>query len=333
MPRPTREVRLVRRPVGLPDPSDFELVDVTLPDPEDGQILVQNTHLSVDPYMRPRMDGVRTYIDPYELGQPMDGGAVGRVLVSRSDRVPEGAWVAHQAGWREHALVRDRAATLIDVDGVKPSVHLGLAGMPGFTAWTALASVGALQPGETVFVSACAGAVGSAAGQLARTLGADRVIGSTRSTEKAARAVREFGYDAVVVPGDVPLEEQLRRAAPQGVDVVVENVGGEVLAAALDVMNDFGRMALCGAVSGYNESPRATGNLFQAVQKRLLLRGFIVTDHWAQFREYRTLALEGLRAGTLVAVDTETCGLESAPEAFRALFSGMHVGKMIVALQ
>ena len=274
----SREVRLAQRPVGEPKPEDFELAEVELGEPDDGKLLVRNAFMSVDPYMRGRMNDAKSYVPPYELGKAMYGGAVGEVVAGGEP----GALVVHQLGWREAALVdADRVQPGAVPDGVSPSALLGALGMPGLTAWVGVTEIAPIAEGETVFVSAAAGAVGSVAGQIAKARGC-RVIGSAGAPEKVAYVRDVLGFDAAFSHRD-DVRAALAEAAPDGVDVYFDNVGGPQLEAAIGALNRGGRIALCGAVSQYNATEPAPGprNLGLLVGKRGRMRGFIVSDHAA----------------------------------------------------
>jgi NADPH-dependent curcumin reductase CurA len=316
----------VRRPVGEPVPEDFEIAAVEV-EPEDGRLLVRNLFMSVDPYMRGRMNEAKSYAAPYELGRVMYGGAVGEV-------VGEGSLVVHQAGWREVALVDPAKAQPGAVpEGVSPSALLGALGMPGMTAWTGLTEIAPVAAGETVFISAAAGAVGSVAGQLAKARGC-RVIGSAGAPEKVAYVRDELGFDAAFsYHDDVPAA--LREAAPDGVDVYFDNVGGPQLEAAIGALNQGGRIALCGAVSQYNATEPAPGprNLGLLVGKRGRMRGFIVADHYKRWGEFRDEVGDLLASGRLKMPETIVeGGIEAAPRAFVEMLRGEHLGKVVVRL-
>ncbi|RCV48286.1 NADP-dependent oxidoreductase, partial [Marinitenerispora sediminis] len=244
MPVTSREVHLVARPEGEPRPSDFTLVERLLPDPRDGQLLVRNTAVSVDPYMRGKMSGIRTYTDPYELDAPMEGAAVGVVEASRDESFPEGTVVVHNAGWRDRAVVEAARVRPVNVtDTIPATAYLGVLGTTGFTAYVGLLHKAGLREGDTVFVSGAAGAVGSVAGQLARLKGAARVVGSAGSAEKVRHVTRDLGFDAAFDYREGPVAGQLAKVAPEGIDVYFDNVGGEQLEAAIGAARDFARFA------------------------------------------------------------------------------------------
>ena len=329
-----REIRLASRPHGEPTAENFELVDVTIPEPSDGQLLVRNTWLSVDPYMRRRMDDIPSYLPPFQLGAALEGSAVGEVVASRVPDVPVGATVAHFAGWREHSLLDAAEATVVDPAIAPPQAYLGALGTPGLTAYIALTDIAPVNHGDVVFVSAAAGAVGSVAGQLARKLGAARVIGSAGGATKTARLLNGFGYDAAIDYRAGSVAAQLAAAAPEGIDVYLDSVGADHLEAAIEALKPGGRVALVGAISGYNDSSIVPGprNLFLAYYKEITLRGMLITSHLDRFAEYIPQAAGWLADGSLHTEETVVDGLERAPEAFLGVLRGANVGKMLVRL-
>jgi NADPH-dependent curcumin reductase CurA len=327
-----REVHLIARPVGEPKPTDFVLRETPVPDPQPGQFVVQNTFMSVDPYMRPRMNDAKSYIPSFALNEPMDGGAVGTVIASKVDEVPVGATVLHGSGWREFAVLSRGQGRILDTAAAPEQAYLGVLGMPGLTAYAGLVDIAALKPGDSVFVSGAAGAVGSLAGQFAKLLGADRVIGSAGGAVKAARLVSDFGFDVAIDYRAGDLRGQLDLAAPDGVDVYFDNVGGDHLEAAISVLRPFGRVAMCGAISQYNATEPAPGprNLAAVIGKRLTLRGFIVGDHNALAPQFTAQVSEWLRSGQLQIEETVVDGIENAVDAFLGLLRGANTGKMLV---
>ena len=333
LPATTRQIVLASRPHGAPVEDNFRLETVDLPALDEGQVLVRNEVMSVDPYMRGRMNDVKSYIPPFQVDAPLDGGVVGEVIASRSDDVAVGQHVLHGAGWREHAVLPARSVRAVDTDAAPASRYLGLLGLTGLTAYVGLTAVAEMREGDTVFVSGAAGAVGQAAGQIAKALGADKVIGSAGSADKVAR-VLELGYDEAFDYKETPVRDGLRAAAPKGIDVYFDNVGGDHLEAAIDSLTTFGRVAMCGAISQYNATGAAAGpsNLFQAIGKGLTLRGFIVGqyDHLAE--EYRSRATGWLADGLLTGDETFRDGIDAAPQAFMDLLEGANTGKMLVRL-
>jgi NADPH-dependent curcumin reductase CurA len=334
----SREWQLIRHAEGRPVDDDVALVTVEVPDPGPGEVLVRNETMSVEPYMRGRMAKGQSYTDHYQLDQPMTGHAVGRVVASRDPGMPEGSWVLHEAGWREYSLLLADEATVIDAEPVPPSAYLGVLGLTGFTAWVGLLEVAGLRPGETVLVSSAAGAVGTTVGQLAKARGAT-VMGSAGSPAKVAALVDELGFDAAFDYHDGPVRDSLaaalQRAGRKGVDVFFDNVGGEQLEAGIRVMNVFGRIALCGAISVYNATEPVPGprNLLLMIWRRLRMEGFLLSDH--EHKRSRFLEeMTGLVAGGAVrSVETVTDGgIEQAWPAFLAMLDGGHVGKSVVSL-
>jgi NADPH-dependent curcumin reductase CurA len=320
-----REVVLAARPAGEPRESDFELREVADPEPGDGEVLVRNVFVSVDPYMRGRMTGVRTYVPPYEVGDPIDGATVGRVVVSRDERFPLGEWVRTTLGWRDIGVAAGDSVSRIDPTVAPPSTALGVLGMPGFTAWIGLLEIGEIKEGETVYVSGAAGAVGSAAVQIAKLKGC-RVIGSAGSPPKV-EWLRSLGVEAFDYR-----ETPSKEALAEGIDVYFDNVGGDQLEHALSALRTFGRVIACGAISRYNAAGPEPGprNLGLVVTKRLRVQGFIVLDHAARFREFLAELGPLVRDGTVQYRETIVDGIENAPAAFSGLFHGENLGKMLV---
>jgi NADPH-dependent curcumin reductase CurA len=330
----TREWQLVRRPHGEPVDEDFRLVSFERPDPAPGEVVVRTIAMSVDPYMRGRMNATKSYAPSWELGETMLGGAIGQVVASRSDDVPVGAVVLHGLGWRDVAVLPATHVSVVEpLPGLPLSLYLGVLGMPGLTAWAGLFRLAAFQPGDAVFVSGAAGAVGSLVGQFARLRGASRVVGSAGTPEKVAW-LRSIGFDAAFDYHDGAVADLLAAAAPEGIDVFFDNVGGEHLEAAIGAFRTYGRAALCGSISTYNAvtAPPGPRNLGLVVGKRLSVRGFIVGDHPDLRPEFISAVSEWLRDGSLVARETVVEGLDSAVDAFRALLSGGNTGKMVVRL-
>ena len=326
----SREIRLAARPRGTPTPSDFELAEVELPDPGDGEILVRNSYVSVDPYMRGRMSDAKSYVPPFALGEALRGGAVGRVLASRDERWPVGTWVVHDHGWREAAILQGRGIRTVDPAAAPVSTALGVLGMPGLTAFVGIVDIAGVKEEETVFVSGAAGAVGSAAAQLARTRGA-RVIGSAGTPQKVAW-LRELGLAAAFDYHEAPVRDALREHAPDGIDVYFDNVGGETLEAAIGAMRLHGRIVACGSISRYNATEAFPGprNLFMVVTKRLRMQGFIVSDHGDRYPAFAEEVAPLVAAGTIRYRETVVDGIEHAPEAFIGMLEGANVGKMLV---
>lgn len=321
----SREVVLAARPQGEPQESDFEVRESEAREPADGEVLVRNVFVSVDPYMRGRMTGVRTYVDPYDVGDPIDGGAVGRVVASNDDRLVEGDWVVSQLGWREAGVTAGKRLRKIDPALAPPSTALGTLGMPGLTAWIGLTEIAQVKEGETLYVSGAAGAVGSAAVQIALLKGLN-VIGSAGTDEKV-EWLRSLGAEAFNYR-----ETPAKEALAGGIDVYFDNVGGDQLEAALTALRPFGRVAACGAISRYNDQKPEPGprNLAFIVGKRLRVQGFIVSDHSARFPEFLQEVGPWVADGKIECRETIVEGIENVAAAFAGLFHGHNTGKMLV---
>ncbi|MFC9977978.1 NADP-dependent oxidoreductase [Spirillospora sp. NPDC127200] len=333
-PRIGREVHLLARPHGEPRLDQFGLVEREVPDPGEGQILVRNTWMSVDPYMRGRMNDAPSYIPPFGLGVVMDGAAVGEVIESGSAALAPGTTVSHFLGWRDYAVLDASEATVVDTALAPPQEYLGALGSTGLTAYAAMTRVAPVRHGDTVYVSAAAGAVGSVAGQLARRFGAVKVIGSTRGAGKAARLVEDFGFDIGLDREDGPIAEQLAQAAPEGIDVYLDNVGGDHLEAAIASARTGARFALVGAISQYNATGPVPGahNLYTAYSKELTLRGLLVNSYFPLFPEWTERAAGWLADGSLHTARTVVQGLSQAPAALLGVLRGANIGKMLVHL-
>ncbi|MFG2321516.1 NADP-dependent oxidoreductase [Streptomyces sp. NBC_01723] len=334
LPAVNREWHLVTRPVGWPKPEDFALVETDVPTPGEGQVLVRNLYVSVDPYMRGRMSAAKSYAAPYELGKAMQGGAVGEVVASNAEGFAVGDHVLHFLGWREYAAVNAKSAVKVDPDAAPLSTYLGVLGMTGLTAYAGLLRTAAFKEGDTVFVSGAAGAVGSQVGQLAKLKGAARVIGSAGSDEKVRLLVDEYGFDAAFNYKDAPVGEQLRAAAPDGIDVYFDNVGGDHLEAAIGSLNLNGRIAICGAISVYNNTEPAPGpkNLARLIQTRGRIEGFLVGDHYDLQPKFVEEVGPWVASGALKYRETVVEGIENNLEAFLGVLRGDNTGKMIVKL-
>ncbi|MFE0434394.1 NADP-dependent oxidoreductase [Streptomyces nigra] len=329
-----REWHLVSRPVGWPKTEDFALVEAEVPTPGEGQVLVRNKYLSVDPYMRGRMSAAKSYADPYELGKVMQGGAVGEVVESNAEGIAVGDHVLHFFGWREYAALDARHAVKVDADAAPLSTYLGVLGMTGLTAYAGLLRTAAFKEGDAVFVSGAAGAVGSQVGQIARLKGASRVIGSAGSDEKVKLLVEEYGFDAAFNYKNGPVAEQLKQAAPDGIDVYFDNVGGEHLEAAIGRLNRGGRIAVCGMISVYNDTEPAPGprNLARLIQTRGRIEGFLVGDHYDLQPQFVQEVGPWVASGELKYRETAVEGIENNLEAFFGVLRGDNIGKMIVKL-
>jgi NADPH-dependent curcumin reductase len=332
------QIHLVSRPKGEATADNFRLVEAPLVDPKDGQVLVRSHYLSLDPYMRGRMNDAKSYAQPQPLNQVMQGGTVGEVVASRHPGYQVGDKVVGYGGWQQYALVDGAAPGVlrkVDASRIPLSAYLGAVGMPGVTAWYGLMKICQPKPGQTIVVSAASGAVGSAVGQLAKTRGC-RAVGIAGGADKCNYVTGELGFDACVDykahRDSKALYEALKEATPEGVDGCFENVGGVVLDVTLARMNAFGRIALCGMISGYDGAPIPLQQPQLILQSRLTVEGFIVSEHMALWPE----ALQEL--GTLVATgklkyrETIAQGIQSAPEAFLGLLKGRNFGKQLVKL-
>jgi NADPH-dependent curcumin reductase CurA len=330
----SREIWLKSRPVGLPSEGDFELVQVPVPEPTEGQVLVRNIYISVDPYMRGRMVDRKSYAPSFQMGQPLTGGCVGQVVQSRSDALQVGDHVLGMQGWREYYASDGSNLMKIDSTIAPIQSYLGAVGMPGMTAYVGLMDIGQLKEGETVFVSAASGAVGSIVCQIAKIKGC-RVVGSAGSDEKvhwlleAARVDAAFNYKEVQ-----DLTAELGRYCPDGIDIYFENVGGQHLEAALTHMNNYGRVVLCGMISQYNVTEPQPGptNLALSIGRRLTLKGFIVSDHYDRLPQFHSDMSRWIAEGRITWKETIVEGIENAPKAFIGLFKGDNFGKMLVRI-
>jgi NADPH-dependent curcumin reductase CurA len=327
----SREIRLKSRPVGMPEASNFELATVEVPAPGDGEVLVRNAWMSVDPYMRGRMYDRPSYVPPFQIGEPLQGGAVGTVVTSNDARFKAGDLVESFNGWRE-AYVAPASALNKLQPGVPPQAYLGVLGMPGMTAYTGLHRIGEPKAGDTVFVSGAAGAVGSAVCQIAKLRGCT-IIASAGTDEKLAW-LKSVGVDAVVNYKKGNLLDNVRAAAPKGVDIYFDNVGGEHLEVALEVARPFARFIECGMISIYNNTEPTPGprNMAYIVGKRIKMQGFIVSDFADMRDQFYADMGRWVREGKIKWEETVENGIENAPKAFLNLFSGANTGKMLVKL-
>ncbi len=328
----SREIRLKSRPEGLPTPEAFEVAEVTLPPPAAGEVQVRNLWMSVDPYMRGRMTTRKSYVPPFQLGEALQGGAVGRVTASNAEGLAAGDLVQSMYGWREAFNAKAAGLQKLPDLDLPPEAYLGVAGLPGLTAYVGVTRIAEVKTGDVVFVSAAAGAVGSVACQIAKIKGAT-VVASAGGPEKCA-FLREIGCDQVIdYKAEPDLTAALQRAAADGIDVCFENVGGAHLEAALECGNFFARFALCGSISDYNgKEPVGPRNLANAITRSMRLQGFIVSNYWDLMAEYAREVAAWSAAGELSWRQTVVEGVERAPEAFLKLFSGENLGKMLVKL-
>jgi NADPH-dependent curcumin reductase len=331
MPETNRQILLKRRPNGMPVPEDFEIAEAPLPEPAEGQVLLRGIYLSLDPYMRGRISGQRSYAKPTELGEVIEGRVVGQVMRSQHPNFREGDVALGGYGWQTHSAVDGKALTKLDSQAAPISTALGILGMPGLTAYAGLKTIGQPKPGETAVISAASGAVGAVAGQLAKREGC-RVVGIAGGTDKCRYVTEELGFDSCLDHrGD--LAAALDAACPKGIDVYFENVGGAVQQAVYPRLNDFGRMIMCGMISEYNDAePRPGPSLIAAVRKRIRIQGFIVSDHASLRPEYLAMAAPLVRSGALKYREDIIEGIENAPAAFIGLLQGRNFGKLIVRL-
>jgi NADPH-dependent curcumin reductase CurA len=335
------EIHLKERPVGIPTENNFELVSVSIPDPTEDQFLVRNIWMSVDPYMRGRMREAKSYLPSFQLNKPLDGDCVGQIIESKNKQFKVGEYVLSNFGWREYWVATDgNDIAKIDAKMAPVQRYLGVLGRTGLTAYVGLLKIGELKDGggnNTVFVSAASGAVGSVACQIAKIKGC-YVVGSTSSLEKVKwlldQALIDYGFNYKEL-GEDNISSELGRVCPNGIDIYFDNVGGRHLEAALDNMNVFGRIVLCGMISQYNVdtfSPTGTYNLFLAIRNRLKIQGFIVRDHYDVLTEFRTNMSKWICEGKIKCEETVFEGLENAPKAFLALFKGEKLGKTLVKI-
>jgi len=328
----SREIRLVSRPRGLPTAANFLLTETEIEPIQDQEVLVRNLYMSVDPYMRGRMNEGKSYVPPFELGKPLDGGAVGEVVESRAPQFKAGDVVTSRRGWREYFAASPKDLHPVSREIQPLSVYLGVLGIPGMTAWAGLQLVD-VKAGDVIFISGAAGAVGHVAGQLAKLNGC-HVIGSAGSPEKVKFLRDECGFDTAFNYKDGPVAEQLSLAAPEGIDVYFDNVGGETLGAALSALRVNGRIIACGGISGYNDEKPQPGpsNLFNIITKRLTIKGFIIVDSFHRQAEFENEVGGYFRAGKLKNEETVVKGIDNAVGAFLGLFAGRNIGKMVVQL-
>jgi NADPH-dependent curcumin reductase len=332
MENQNRQVLLKSRPTGMPTTADFEIADSPMSDPAEGEVLVRGIYLSLDPYMRGRISAARSYAKPVEIGAVMEGRVVGQVARSRDPAFREGDYVVGGYGWQLYSAVPGKGLLKLDPAEAPLSTALGVLGMPGLTAYVGLNEIGRPQKGETVVVAAASGAVGAVAGQLAKHSGA-RVVGIAGGADKCRFVEAELGFDAAIDHRAADLEAALDRACPNGIDVYFENVGGAVQQAVFPRLNDFGRMIMCGMVAEYNDvAPRPGPNLMAAVRKRLKIQGFIVSDQWQRWGEYRAMAAPLIKSGALKYREDIVDGLDRAPEAFIGLLQGRNFGKLLIRL-
>ncbi|MBY0563814.1 MAG: NADP-dependent oxidoreductase [Hyphomonadaceae bacterium] len=329
----SREIRLKSRPVGLPVADNFQVASTTVPAPRAGEVLVRNLWMSVDPYMRGRMYDRQSYVPPFQIGEPLQGGAIGRVEASNHPDFKSGDLVESMNGWREAFVSVPGALQKLPNENVPPQAYLGVLGMPGLTAYSGLARIGEPKSGETVFVSGAGGAVGSIVCQIAKLRGC-RVVASAGSDEKLDW-LKSLGIDAAVnykTCGN--LLDAVQAAAPKGIDIYFDNVGGDHLEVALELARPFARFVECGMISAYNDTQPKPGprNIIYVVGKSIKMQGFIVMNYWDMRDQFRTEMAQWIKDGSIKWQETVEHGIENAPKAFLSLFSGGNVGKMLVKL-
>jgi NADPH-dependent curcumin reductase len=326
-----RQILLKSRPTGVPSAANFELVQTPAPEPRDGEVLLKTLFLSLDPYMRGRMNDGPSYAAPAEVGKPMVGGTVSQVAASRKPGFAEGDVVASYVGWQDYAISDGTGLVKLDPKVANPlSLALGLLGMPGMTAYAGLMEIGQPKPGETVVVSAASGAVGSVVGQLAKLKGC-RAVGVAGGPEKCKFTVETLGFDACVDHKGDNLRERIAAACPKGIDVYFENVGGAVQRALWPLLNNFARVPVCGLIAQYNDMTAQPGpDMRSILTKRMTVRGFIVTDLAPKFPNAHAEMAAQYHQGKIKYREDVVAGLEKAPEAFLGLLQGKNFGKLVV---
>jgi NADPH-dependent curcumin reductase len=326
------QCRLAARPIGLPKPSDWTFVDEPVPDPADGEIVIEVEYLSIDPAMRAWMDPRPTYVPPVEIGEVMRAGAIGRIVASRHAHFAVGDRVYGVFGVQRYAVSNGTDVAKVDTAMAPAPAHLGVLGISGLTAYFGLLDIGRPQPGQTVLVSGAAGSVGSVVGQIARIIGC-RAVGIAGGQEKCRWLVEEVGFDAAIDYKGGDIYPQLKTHAPSGVDVFFDNVGGEALEAALARMTHGARVVLSGAISQYNDAPRGPRNYAQLIVKRASMTGFVIFDYADRYPEGVAQLAKWLHSGELRAYEHVIHGsVADFPQTFLKLFRGENTGKLILAL-
>lgn len=330
-----RRIALAARPQGAPKDSDFNLIEDALPSPGSGELMLKTIYLSLDPYMRGRMNAVKSYSPYVEIGETMVGGTVSEVVSSDVEKFSSGDLVFGYTGWQSHAISDGKGLRKLDPDAAPISTALGILGMPGHTAYVGLLDIGRPQPGETVVVSAASGAVGSTVGQIAR-IKECRIVGVAGAAEKCRYAVDELGFDACVSHHDAELPARLSEACPQGIDVYYDNVGGKVFSAAFELLNVAARVPICGLISHYNDTapppgPDSLAKIMRGVlTRRLMIQGFIIFDHQHRWKSFHDDMAAWIRDGRVKYREDFVDGLENAPAAFQGLLQGRNFGKLVV---
>ena len=325
-----RQILLKSRPTGMPALDNFETVERPLPEPGEGEVLTKTLYLSLDPYMRGRMSDAKSYAAPAELGKPMVGGTVGEIVASKNPNFGVGDIVLAYGGWQQYAVAKPNSLRKLDPKAAPISTALGVLGMPGMTAYCGLLEIGQPKPGETVVVAAASGAVGSVVGQIAKIKGA-RAVGVAGGPDKCRYVVSELGFDACIDHRAPDLAKQLEAGCPKGIDVYFENVGGAVQQAVWPLLNPFARVPVCGVIAQYNATAPSPGpDIATILRKRLLVRGFIVSDFAAKQGDFLRDAAAWIREGKLRYREDVIEGLENAPRAFLGLLQGKNFGKLLV---
>lgn len=326
-----QQIKLVKRPVGTPAKEDFEFTQVPVGEPAEGEVLIRTNYISVDPYLRGRMNDVKSYVAPFELNEVISSGVVGQVVESKSSRLEKGDMVTGMLGWQQYSLAKESAVRKIDITIAPATAYLSVLGMTGLTAYFGLLDIGQPKEGETVVVSGAAGAVGSTVGQIAKIKGA-HVVGIAGSDEKTAYLINDLGFDATINYKTEDVKTALGKACPNGIDVYYENVGGEIGDAVLPLLNKFARIPVCGAISAYNNKEADVGLRVQSylIKTSALMKGFTVGDYSSRFKE-GSVALAGwLQEGKIQYEETITEGFDNTIDAFLDLFKGANLGKAIV---
>lgn len=329
-----RQILLAKRPVGVPDSSTFNMIETVIPVPKENEVLIRSHYLSVDPYMRGRMNNIKSYAKPFQIGEPLTGDSIGEVIVSKHSGFATGELVIGTFDWADFSIVKGSELQKIHPTGAPITSHLHVTGMTGLTAYFGLLDIGKPLPGETVVVSGAAGAVGMVVGQIAK-IKECRVVGIAGSDEKGNFLKDELGFDEVINYKNGEILQKLRNSCPNGIDIYYDNVGGEISDAAISLLNFHGRVPLCGQISALNSENTEKGpRLFTHIIRRsILLKGFIFSDYKEQFEEGRKVLAQWLNEGKIKYKENIVLGLENAPDAFFGLFRGENLGKQLVKIK
>ncbi|ARW05825.1 NADP-dependent oxidoreductase [Bacillus atrophaeus] len=334
MPESQQQIQLARRPQGVPKHEDFRFETISVPEPKQGEVLVKTLYVSVDPYMRGRMQNTKSYVEPFALDEALSGGVIAEVVSDGEGQFKKGDIVIGNLNWQEYSAASESALRKIDTSIAPASAYLGILGMTGLTAYFGLMDIGRPKQGETVVVSGAAGAVGSTVGQIAKIKGA-RVVGIAGSDEKIAYLKDELQFDeAINYKTEDDIQKALADACPDGVDVYFDNVGGPISDSVMNLLNEFARIPVCGAISSYNAEsekddmgPRVQSKL---IKTKALMQGFIVSDYSERFPEGAKQLAEWLKDGKLHYEETITEGFDKIPDAFLGLFQGKNKGKQLI---